>query len=39
MPELMTSPTQITHQMEVVKFLAEIAISFGSVVAIERSNL
>ena len=39
MPELVASPAQIPHQIEVVKFLAEIAISFGSVMAIKRSLL
>ena len=36
-PKLVARPTPILHQVEVVEFLSEIAISFGSVVAIERS--
>jgi len=39
MPELMTRSAPITHQVEVVKFFAEMVISFGSMVAIERSFL
>ena len=39
MPELVARPTPVPHQIQVVEFLAEIAISFGRVVAIKRSLL
>ena len=39
MPELMTRSTPVPHQIKVVEFFAEMAISFGSVMAIERSFL
>ena len=39
MPELMTCPAPVPNQIKVVKFLAEMAIPLGSMVAIERSFL
>ncbi len=36
MPELVARPTQVPHQIRVVEFLADRAISFGRVVAVER---
>ncbi len=39
MPELVASPAQIPHQIEVVKFLAKMAITLRRVMAIERSFL
>jgi hypothetical protein len=39
MPKLVTAPAPVSHQVEVVEFLSEIAISFGRVVAVERCFL
>lgn len=39
MPKLLARPTPVPHQIKMVEFLSEIAISFGRVVAIERSFL
>ncbi len=39
MPKLVARPTPVPHQIKVVEFLSEIAISFGRVVYVERSLL
>jgi hypothetical protein len=39
MPKLVARPTPVPHQIKVVEFLAEMAVSLGRVVAIERSFL
>ena len=38
-PKLMTRPAPVSHQIKVVEFLAEMAVSLGRVVAIKRSLL
>jgi hypothetical protein len=39
MPELVASPTPVTHPIEVVEFFSELAVSLGRVVAIKGSLL
>jgi hypothetical protein len=39
MPKLVACPAPVTHQIKVVEFLSEIAISFGRVMNVERSFL